>query len=181
MTDTSGFASDKALRPNFVPARQKHIYSLYCHYARTDAYPFFVDIAGPSPRMNFTQFVEYCTEDEANLSVLLSDKEIGGFILVSDIQSDLELANLDFCFFDGYPGPDSPDAHSLKTALTRIMVHHGVTRLQMLVLENEKSKIELLTWMKFEIEGALREHFYFQGRHHNLVVVSRTEPSRHDL
>ena len=131
--------------------------------------------------MNFTQFVEYCTEDEATLSVLLSDKRIGGFILVSDIQSDLQLANLDFCFFDAYPAPDSPDALLLKTALARSMLHHELTRLQMLVLENEKSKIELLTWMKFEIEGTLREHFYFQGKHHNLVVFSRTEPARHEL
>lgn len=181
MIETKDLAPDRRANRCFVKARQKHFYSLYCHYTRTNTYPFFVDISGPSQRMSFTQFVEYCTEDNATLLVAMNQNIIGGFVLLSDIQLDLELANLDFCFFESYPVPDSAAAHLLKATLARIMTQNALTRLQMLVLEIEKAKIDLLKWLEFEIEGTLREHFFFSGAHHNLAVFSRTETARHDL
>ena len=181
MIEAKDTTANKGLRRGFVKARQRHLFNLYRHYARTSSYPFFVDISGPPPRMSFAQFVEYCTEDGATLSVFMNGDKIGGFVLISDIQLPMELANLDFYFFGASPALDSPEAHMLKTTLARILNIHALTRLQMLVLEMENSKIELLKWMGFEVEGLLREHFFFRGAHHNLVVLSRTEALRHEV
>ncbi len=163
---------------SFAEAAGKDLRSLFRQYLQPSEEPFFLDIAGPEPRMTYKDFAEYCREDAATW-VILRDDQLAGFFLLFDIQPGLELANLDLGSFSSLPAPNSVEAGEWDEALRLASRKAGVSRLQLLALPSQEKKIALCESLGFRPEGALREHFFHRGRYHDMVVLARLEPQRH--
>lgn len=162
----------------FRLAGNEEIRNLFEQYLCPAYEPFFVDDAGPELLMNFKEFKEYCRQD-AELWVSVQDKIIKGFFLLIDIQPGLALANVDIGYFSGFPQKGSKEATALAEALNKACRRNGVTRLQMVALENEKEKIALAVALGFQQEGVLQEQFFHKGLYHNLIVLTRLESGRY--
>ncbi|MGA2916639.1 MAG: GNAT family protein [Sedimentisphaerales bacterium] len=162
----------------FRPAGAKEIRDLFKQYLEFFWEPFFVDIAGPELLISFRDFSEYCRQDAA-LWISAQGKTIEGFFLLSDIQPGLALANLDIVYFSGFPRRGSVKAVVLATALRKACRQTRVTRLQLLALAREREKLALATVLGFQREGILRQHFFYKGVYHDLIMLARMERERY--
>lgn len=164
---------------SFAEPTAEDLAALFRWYLQPSEQPFFLDIAGPEPRMTCADFAEYCREDAA-LWMILRDGQVAGFVLLFDIQPALQLANLDMGWLSSIPEPGSAEAAELDEALRLACTSTRVSRLGMLALPTQRKKIALCESLGFREEGVLREHFFHKGKYRDLVMLARLEPQRHD-
>lgn len=151
---------------------------LYAFYMRQLGQPFFIDVSGPPPMMRRERFAEYCTENDSAMLLCLRGQELVGCTHFRDKQPGLELANFDTVFFNGYPGADSDEARDFGASFRAACANQKLSRVQLLALKEESEKIALLESIGFKNEGVLREHYFFGGAYHDLVMLGWTSDDR---
>ena len=160
---------------------------LYDCYLRHRETPFFIDVSGPPPMMRREDFVEYCTENESWMLLVQSGlkggkkqsgQNLAGCCHFRDKQLGLELANFDVVFFAGYPQPNSAEALAFAKAFQSSCAKQKLSRVQLLALKSDLGKIAFLESIGFKNEGVLREHYFFRGVFHDLVMLGWTTPDR---
>jgi hypothetical protein len=164
----------------FRRALRRDFQILYQRYLKGCGAPFFTDISGPPAPMKYAEFEDYCT-GEAKLWVMGCGNILEWFLLLCDLQPGLELANVDFFFFQNYPEPGSAEAAYFGRALASAANETRVTRLQLAALPFESGKLALAGEAGFHQEGILRKHFFHRGQFWDLQLLARMEPSRHAL
>jgi RimJ/RimL family protein N-acetyltransferase len=148
--------------------------TLHEWYLRCREWPFFTEIAGPTPTFDAGEFARYCRDDAA-LRVVARDGEVVGFILLSYIQPLIRVANLDFRLRDGYPAAGSADAQTLAGALRSLCADEGVAKTHLLALRQETDRLRFAKELGFRVEGRLRRHFFHRGSFNDLVALGRGE------
>lgn len=151
---------------------------LYAFYMRQLGQPFFIDVSGPPPLMRPERFAEYCTENDSAMLLCLRGQELAGCTHFRDKQPGLELANFDTVFFDGYPAAGSQEAAEFGACFRAACTAQKLSRVQLLALKEESEKIGLLKAIGFKSEGVLREHYFFGGAYHDLVMLGWTSDDR---
>jgi hypothetical protein len=158
---------------HFHIAQPVDVAALHAWYRTCTAWPFFTEIAGPTPMFNRSQFREYCSID-AQLMVGMEGGQLCAFILLTYIQNDSHVANLDFRWRDGYPEPDSAQAVAFTSALRLLCRRAGVTKTHLLSLPMEADRLRFAQGLGFVQEGVLAQHFFHHGRCHDLQCLGRS-------
>ena len=143
-------------------------------YLRCREWPFFTEIAGPTPTFDAGEFARYCRDDAA-LRVIACDQEVVGYLLLSYIQPLIRVANLDFRFKYGYPLAGTPQAKVIADGLRMLCVEEGIAKTHMLVMRTETDRLQFAKDLGFHVEGRLRRHFFHRGAMHDLIALGRGE------
>ncbi len=165
-------------RMPFRRAGRRDVAALHEWHVRAQGAPFFLDVAGPEGRYNYRDFAERCRKD-ASLWVAYRENNLAGFFLLTEIYPSLELANLHMGFFVECPLSDSSAAADLSAALQEACRQTGVSRLQLLLFPWETEKRALVEGIGFRQEGLLRDHFYHEGKRHDLLFMAWMDTQRH--
>jgi len=144
--------------------------SFYCRFLVARAEPVFIDIFRPMPCPSLQQFKDYFAADKRPLWTLGPPAEARGYFALHHLQTEHALAHLDFYFFNGCPGPGSAQAMQFWEAVRLRLAEWRLTRLQSFMLASSTEKILLLDSLGFHSEGLLREHYFHDGRLHDLAV-----------
>lgn len=151
-----------------IRLRRKDFPALYRQFLIPRAQPVFIDIYDPLPFPTLKQFVRYFTGDMFWISGKLPSP--AAYFVLHDFQREHDLANLDFMFFDGCPKPGSRHAHRFQDFIGKRIADCKLTRVQTFVLASCTDKIDLLETFGFQKEGVLREHYFYNGRLHDIAV-----------
>ena len=164
----------------FCAARAADIRQLHSLYSTLPS-PFFVDISGPTPGLSLPAFTTYCKNEAAlyvqhsALGTQHSALSVRAFFLLCYIQPELEMANLDFAFFDDNWQDNPADRSAFSAALKQAFFRKGISRVQVLLLTAQTAKIAFVEALGFKREGVLREHFYHDGKYRDLFVYAFAE------
>jgi len=158
----------------FHVAQPADVSALHAWYRHCQALPFFTEIAGPTPTFTRSQFRQYCAQD-AQLMVGADEQGLCAFILLTYIQGDMHVANVDFRWREGCPEPDSPRAKAFAAALRQLCLRASVTKTHLLSLPLEEDRLQFAHWLGYVHEGVLARHFFHAGRCHDLQCLGRHE------
>ena len=162
----------------FVPVSDAAAASLYRQFLILRAEPVFVDIFKPIAYHTEAQFVEYFSAAIRPLWVMRKLEVPTAYFCLHSLLHQHNIANLDFAYFDGYPAHDSEVAIRFSNYVRDRAAELNVTRLQSFVIAGSTEKIRLLESFGFHQEGVLREHYFHNGRLHDLVVHAWMAESR---
>jgi len=154
----------------FVRLGEPDLENFYCRFLTARAEPIFIDIFRPMPCPSLHQFKDYFATDKRPLWTQGPPAEAQGYFALHHLQTEHALAHLDFCFFAGCPQPGSAQATQFWEAVRHRLPEWGLTRLQSFMLASSTDKILLLDSLGFRREGLLREHYFHDGRLHDLAV-----------
>ena len=156
----------------FVPLQEGDIADFYRQFSRARREPAFMGMFKPVQYQSATQFAEYFTVGSRPLWVLGRPESPTAYFCLHAMLSQHDLANLDFAYFSAYPNPGSEAAGAFWKYLLSCMRVRGLTRVQSFVIDTCTEKIQLLESLGFRNEGLLREHYYHNGRMHDVVVLA---------
>jgi hypothetical protein len=164
---------------DFAPMREGDLAAFYRQFLRVRAEPVFIDIFKPIPYQSAAQFAEYFAVEKRPLWMMGRPKSPTAYFGLHYMLHQHDLANLDFVYFSAYPSPGSDAAHSFWRYVRGCMVERGLTRVQSFVIESSVEKIRLLESFGFRQEGLLREHYFHNGKMHDIVVHAWMAEGRH--
>lgn len=153
---------------DFVPLGKKDFPIFYRQFLLSRPEPVFIDIYDPPPFPTLKQFIAYFSVDR--FWILGEPSLPTAYFALHDFQREHSLANLDFVYFDGYPVPNSTQAHTFWNFVRQRAEEYGLTRIQSFVLATSADKIRLLESFGFRKEGMLREHMLHNGKLHDVSV-----------
>jgi RimJ/RimL family protein N-acetyltransferase len=148
--------------------------TLYEWYLRCRDWPFFTEIAGPTPTLDAGEFARYCRDDSA-LRIIACDHEMVGYLLLTYIQPLIRVANLDFRLKTAYPATGSPQAQAIADGLRALCADEGIAKTHLLAMRSETDRLRFAHDLGFHVEGRLRRHFFHRGAMHDLVALGRGE------
>ncbi len=154
--------------------------ALYRQFQILRAEPVFVDIFKPITYHTATQFVESFSAATRPLWVMGGVEAPTAYFCLHSQLRQHDLANLDFGYFTGCPDPGSEEAVRFWRYVRERAAERNVTRIQSFVVAGSMEKICLLESLGFHQEGLLREHYFHNGRLHDLVVHAWMAEGRHD-
>jgi len=153
--------------------------ALYRQLQILRAEPVFVDIYKPVTYHTEAQFVEYFSAATRPLWVMGGLEVPSAYFCLHSQLRQHDIANLDFGYFNGYPDPGSEDTVRFWSYIRDRVAERNVTRIQSFVIAGSTEKICLLESIGFHQEGLLREHYFHNGRLHDLVVHAWMAEGRH--
>lgn len=163
----------------FVPLQEGDLATFYRQFLRVRAEPVFIDIFKPIPYQSVAQFAEYFSVEKRPLWMMGQPESPTAYFGLHYMLRQHDLANLDFAYFAAYPSPGSEAAHSFWRYVRSCMVERGLTRVQSFVIDSSVEKIRLLESFGFRKEGLLREHYFHNGKMHDVMVHAWMAEERH--
>jgi len=154
----------------FVPLQEGDLAAFYRQFLRVRAEPVFIDIFKPIPYQSAAQFAQYFSVGKRPLWMMGRPESPAAYFGLHYMLSQHDLANLDFVYFSAYPSPGSEAAQSFWRYVRSRLVERGLTRVQSFVIDSSVEKIRLLESFGFRQEGLLREHYFHNGKMHDVVV-----------
>jgi len=148
---------------------------LFLLYQQAQAAPFFTSLAEATTHLQAASFEEYCCRPDRALWVMQRGDRLTGFVLLQDMDATNRSANVDVGFFEAPFAVGAQDAALLDGALRQASAKHGLTRLQIVVLDDQSAKLALVESLGFQKEGVLRGHFFWQGTQRDLICLARLE------
>ena len=171
------------VRPNdgqgFAPLQEGDLAAFYRQFLRVRAEPLFIDIFKPIPYQSATQFAEYFAVDKRPLWLMGRPASPTAYFGLHYMLRQHDLANLDFTYFSAYPSPGSEAAQSFWRYVHGCIVERGLTRVQSFVIDSSVEKTRLLESFGFRKEGVLREHYFHNGKLHDVMVHAWMADERH--
>jgi hypothetical protein len=156
----------------FVPLRRDDLFAFSRQFSILRAEPIFIDIFKPTPYQTSEQFLHYFSPEKRPVWVSGQPGSPSAYFALHYIQRQHDLANLDFAFFSGYPSPGFEAAHFFWNSVRIRAAERGLTRLQSFVIASSMEKIRLLESFGFHKEGVLREHYFHDGKLHDVVAYA---------
>jgi|GEM_PF-2126725 len=153
----------------FHYVRKNDLIKLYETFQLSRPEPVFVDIYAPTLFQTPEEFVDYFSDD-MGLWTLGPVSAPSAYFALHDFQLEHDLANLDFTFFCQYPAVGSEKACLFWEYVQACAAKSGLTRLQSFMLVSSVEKIALIESFGFRKEGILREHYFHDGRLHDVAV-----------
>lgn len=154
----------------FTPLRKSDLHVFHRCFWAIRAEPIFIDIYEPTVFFDLAKFMSFFAVDKRPIWVLGTPAAPLAYFTLHDFQLEHDLANLDFVFFEGYPAPGSELALAFWEFVRQCLADRGLTRVQSFVLPGSKDKISLIESLGFRKEGVLREHYFHNGKLHDVVV-----------
>lgn len=159
-----------AVGGRFASLRQQDYAAFYRLFQVLRAEPIFIDIYEPTVFPNYARFTEYFAEEKRPIRIMGPVVAPKAYYVLHDLQREHDLANLDFAFFEGYPTPGSAEALSFWASVRRCLADSGLTRVQSFVLSGSEDKLRLIESLGFHQEGILREHYFHNGKLHDVII-----------
>jgi hypothetical protein len=164
---------------SFVPLQEGDLAVFYRQFLRVRAEPVFIDIFKPIPYQSAAQFAEYFSAGKRPLWMMGRPESPTAYFGLHYMLRQHDLANLDFMYFSAYPSPGSEAATSFWNYVRSCMAARGLTRVQSFVIDGSVEKIRLLESFGFRKEGLLREHYFHNGKMHDVMVHAWMAEGRH--
>lgn len=164
---------------DFTPLQKKDFPVFYRQFLQLRPEPIFIDIYEPTPFPSLAKFKTYFAVDKRPLWVLGPPESPVAYFALHDFQAEHDLANVEFVFFAGYPAPGSKEARAFWKFFRKCLADYGLTRIQSFVLPSSADKIRLIESLGFRKEGVLREHFFHDGKLHDIVAYAWMAEERH--
>jgi hypothetical protein len=155
---------------DFTPLRKKDLAIFYRQFQVLRPEPIFIDIYEPTPFPTLVRFWDFFAVDKRPMWVMGPLASPLAYFVLHDFQHEHDLANLDFIFFAGYPAPGSAAARHFWDFVRGRLSDHGLTRVQSFTVAPSAEKQRLLDSFGFQREGVLREHYFHNGRLHDVVA-----------
>ena len=155
--------------PSTEPAMSFHVASTreldaaFAWYLEPRPAPFLVGVAGPFTTFNRDSFIDYCSR----AAQLWVTSDGTGLILLTHIQYTMHVADLDFQFRT-LPAAGAA-TQRLLPALRGLCGAIGITKTQTFSLAGDSPRLALCEALGMRREGVLKEHFYHDRTHHDLI------------
>lgn len=163
----------------FAPLQEGDLAVFHRQFLRVRTEPLFIDIFKPIPYQSVAQFAEYFSAGKRPLWLMGRPESPAAYFGLHYMLHQHDLANLDFVYFSSYPSPGSEAAYSFWRYVRSCMVERGLTRVQSFVIDSSVEKIRLLESFGFRQEGLLREHYFHNGKLHDIMVHAWMAEERH--
>lgn len=166
----------KKEEPQFVPIRKKDLPTFHRQFVQAHAEPLLLEIDKPLVFPSITDLVSFFEHNDLlwRLGPLAAPS---AYFALHDMQPKERLANLAFTYFSAYPAVGSVQALAFWDFVRRAAAKAGLSRIQSFVLSSSK-KLPLIESFGFKKEGMLREHVFYSGRYHDVVVHAWMEKGR---